>query len=384
MTFPGSLHSKLPNVGTTIFTVMSGLAAEHKAINLSQGFPDFDGYPELFELVNKQMKKGNNQYSPMAGAINLREAIAKKTEDLYGASYNPESEVTITAGATQAIYTAIAAVVQEDDEVIIFEPAYDCYAPAIELNGGKTIYMPLDAPSYTIDWTKLQKMVNHHTRMIILNTPHNPCGAMLGEEDIRQLERLTKNTDIIILSDEVYEHIIFDGRTHHSMARYPKLAERSFIVSSFGKTYHTTGWKIGYCIAPQNLTAEFRKVHQFNVFAVNTPMQHALAEFLADKDYYLNLGAFYQKKRDMFLELIKGSRFTWQPAEGTYFQLLGYKAISKEKDSEYAIRLTKEFGLASIPVSVFYHKPVDNYVLRFCFAKKEDTLEKAAAILKKI
>lgn len=384
MIFPGSLHSKLPNVGTTIFTVMSKLAGEHNAINLSQGFPDFDSYPELFELVNKHMKNGNNQYSPMAGAIVLREAIAKKTEELYRASYDPDSEITITAGATQAIYTAIAAVVQEDDEVIIFEPAYDCYGPAIELNGGKTIYMPLDPPSYTIDWSKLQKMINHHTRMIILNTPHNPCGSMLSAEDIKQLERLTKNTDIIILSDEVYEHIIFDGRTHHSMARYPNLAKRSFIVSSFGKTYHTTGWKIGYCIAPGNLMTEFRKVHQFNVFAVNTPMQHALAEFLSFKDHYLGLGKFYQEKRDLFLKLIRGSRFTYQPAEGTYFQLLNYKAISKEKDSDYAVRLTKEFALASIPVSVFYHKPVDNYVLRFCFAKKDETLEKAAAILKSI
>lgn len=384
MNFPNLINSKLPNVGTTIFTVMSKLAAENNAINLSQGFPDFSCNPDLIELVSKYMKAGNNQYAPMAGLIQLREMLAQKTEELYGAQYNPDTEITITAGATQAIYTAITAIIREGDEVIVFEPAYDCYQPAIELNGGKTIYLQLKAPNYSIDWEEVKKMMNHRTKMIIVNTPHNPTGSIMSAADMVMLQKLTKDTDIVIISDEVYEHIIFDGHAHQSVARYPHLAERSFIISSFGKTYHATGWKVGYCVAPQNLMNEFRKVHQFLVFSTNTPIQFALAEFLQQKNQYLELGNFYQKKRDYFISLIKYSRFEFTPSAGTYFQLLNYKKLSSEKDTDYAIRLTKEFKLAAIPISVFYHEGVDNHVLRFCFAKKEETLEKAAAIINTI
>jgi methionine aminotransferase len=382
--YPNVITSKLPRVGTTIFTVMSRLATEHSAINLSQGFPDFSSSEELIELVSKYMRDGFNQYAPMAGVMGLREIIAEKTVDLYGAKYDPESEITITAGATQAIYTAITAMVHEDDEVIIFEPAYDCYAPAIELNGGKPVYIQLKAPDYSIDWNQVKKLISHHTKMIIINTPHNPTGAVMTKKDMQELEKLVKNTEIVIVSDEVYEHIIFDGEEHQSVSRFPKLAERSFIISSFGKTFHTTGWKVGYCIAPANLMAEFRKVHQFLVFAVNTPIQMALAEFLKKKKNYNDLGKFYQKKRDHFNKLIKNSKFSFEPSPGTYFQLLKYEGMSKEKDTDYAVKLVKEAGIASVPVSVFYHKPTDNKVLRFCFAKKEETLEAAAAILCKI
>ncbi|MBL7884354.1 MAG: methionine aminotransferase [Bacteroidia bacterium] len=384
MNFPSLINSKLPNVGTTIFTVMSKLAADNNAINLSQGFPDFSCNPDLVELVSKYMKAGNNQYAPMAGLIQLREMLAQKTEELYGAKYNPDTEITITAGATQAIYTAITAIIREGDEVIVFEPAYDCYQPAIELNGGKTIYLQLKAPNYSIDWEEVKKVMNHRTKMIIVNTPHNPTGSILSAADMLMLQKLTKDTDIVIISDEVYEHIIFDNQVHQSVARYPHLAERSFIVSSFGKTYHATGWKIGYCVAPQNLMNEFRKVHQFLIFSTNTPIQYALAEFLQQKNQYIELGVFYQKKRDYFISLIKNSRFSFTPADGTYFQLLNYSQLSKEKDTEYAIRLTKEFKIASVPISVFYHEGEDNNVLRFCFAKKEETLEKAAEIINKI
>jgi len=384
MNFPNLINSKLPNVGTTIFTVMSKLAAENNAINLSQGFPDFSCNPDLIELVSKYMKAGNNQYAPMAGLIQLREMLAQKTEELYGAQYNPDTEITITAGATQAIYTAITAIIREGDEVIVFEPAYDCYQPAIELNGGKTVYLQLKAPSYSIDWEEVKKMMNHRTKMIIVNTPHNPTGSIMSAADMVMLQKLTKDTDIVIISDEVYEHIIFDGHAHQSVARYPHLAERSFIISSFGKTYHATGWKVGYCVAPQNLMNEFRKVHQFLVFSTNTPIQFALAEFLQQKNQYVELGNFYQKKRDYFISLIRNSRFELTPSAGTYFQLLNYKKLSSEKDTDYAIRLTKEFKLAAIPISVFYHEGVDNHVLRFCFAKKEETLEKAAAIINTI
>lgn len=384
MNYPNLINSKLPNIGTTIFTVMSKLAADHKAINLSQGFPDFSCNEELISLVNNYMKAGNNQYAPMAGLIGLREILSEKTEVLYGAKYDPESEITITSGATQAIYTAIAAIIHEGDEVIVFEPAYDCYQPAIALNGGKTIYMQLQAPDYSIDWEKVKKRINHHTKMIIINTPHNPTGSVMSSDDMIMLEKLIKGTDIVIISDEVYEHIIFDNRQHQSVARFPILAERSFIISSFGKTFHATGWKIGYCVAPKNLMTEFRKVHQFLVFSANTPIQFALADFLKQKNNYLELGAFYQQKRDYFIRAINTSRFELIPSAGTYFQLLNYKNMSMEKDTDYAIRLTKEFGIASIPISVFYHGQEDNQVLRFCFAKKEETLEKAAQILNRI
>lgn len=384
MKYPNLISSKLPNIGTTIFTVMSKLAADTNAINLSQGFPDFNCDEELISLVNKYMKEGKNQYAPMAGLPALREILSDKIESLHQTKYDAESEITITAGGTQAIYTAISSIIHEGDEVIIFEPAYDCYQPAIEMNGGKTIYLQLKAPNYTIDWNQVKKVINHRTRMIIINTPHNPTGSIMTKEDMQMLEKITKNTDIVIVSDEVYEHIIFDNQQHQSVSRFPKLAERSFIVSSFGKTFHTTGWKVGYCVAPKNLMAEFRKVHQFLVFCVNAPIQYALTEYLKDKNNYIGLNKFYQDKRDYFVKLLKNSKFEFTPSAGTYFQLLNYKKLSKEKDTDYAIRLTKEFGVASVPVSVFYHEPTDNHVLRFCFAKKEETLEKAAEILNKI
>jgi len=382
--FPFSLHSKLPRVGTSIFTIMSRMATEHGAINLSQGFPDFACSPLLIELVNKAMKNGHNQYAPMAGLPQLREKIAEKTFQLYNTTYNPETEITVTAGATQAIYTAIAAVVNEGDEVIVFTPAYDCYEPAIELHGGKPVFIQLQSPDYHIDWNTVRKMINQKTKMIIINTPHNPTGSILKENDIVELEKILAHNHIILLSDEVYEHIIFDNKPHLSMAKYPKLAEKSFIISSFGKTYHTTGWKIGYCLAPEALMTEFRKVHQYLVFCANTAIQHAYAEILNHKELYLQLPNFYQNKRDTFLHLIEGSRFKPLQTQGSYFQLLNYENISTENDVAFAEHLTKEYKIASIPVSVFYNQKTDNHVLRFCFAKENETLEKAAEILKRI
>jgi len=382
--YPSQIVSKLPKVGTTIFTVMSQLANEHKAINLSQGFPDFECSEELVKLVNQYMKKGMNQYAPMQGVMQLREAISAKMEALYGISYHPANEINITSGATQAIYSAITAVIREGDEVIVFEPAYDCYVPAIELNGGVPVYIQLKAPEYRIDWNEVKKRITRRTKMIIINSPHNPTGAVMSEADMKQLEKLTNNSEIIILSDEVYEHVIFDGAQHQSVCRYPKLAERSFVVYSYGKSYHVTGWKMGYVLAPENLMVEFRKNHQFLVFTSNTPIQYALADFMKQEQQYLEMPAFYQKKRDFFLEQIKGSKFTYIPSPGSYFQLLDYSTISKAKDTDFAIQLTKEHGVASVPTSVFYHKPVDNKLLRFCFAKKEETLEKAAERLRKI
>ncbi len=382
--FKGSIYSKLPRVGTTIFTQMSALANAENAINLSQGFPDFDCSDHLKHLVSEAIKKGHNQYAPMQGLMALREQIAIKTEQLYSGKYDPEKEITITAGATQAIFTAIAASIFEGDEVIIFTPAYDCYEPTIELVGGKCIYIELEFPEYRINWEVVKKVISQRTKMIIINTPHNPTGSILTSQDLATLEKLTEGTDILILSDEVYEHIIFDGYEHQSVARFPKLASRSFIISSFGKTYHTTGWKIGYCLAPEKLMTEFRKTHQYNVFSVSTPMQVAYAEFLKREEEYLQLKASYQEKRDLFLNAISGSRFIPKHSAGTYFQLLDYSQISDEKDTEYAIRLTKEFKIASIPVSVFYNRNIDHHVLRFCFAKNDETLEKAAEVLNKI
>ncbi|HXB40096.1 MAG TPA: methionine aminotransferase [Bacteroidia bacterium] len=382
--YNGVINSKLPAVGTTIFTIMSKLAQEQNAINLSQGFPDFNCSDKLVNLVSDYMKKGFNQYPPMQGAMPLRERISEMVEGLYGTSYSPDSEITITAGATQAIYTAISAFVREGDEVIVFEPAYDCYVPAIEMNGGKPIFVKLKQPDFSIDWQMVKKLVNHHTRMIIINTPHNPSGAVFKENDLKELEKLTRDTDVIVLSDEVYEHMYFNDTKHWSVVRSKFLAERSVLVSSFGKTVHTTGWKIGYVAAPANLMTEFRKVHQFLVFAVNHPIQMALAEFLKEKDNYSEVKNFYKQKRDLFAKLISGSRFSFEPSAGTYFQLLKYDAISKEKDTDFAIRLTKEHKIASVPLSVFYHLPEDNNFLRFCFAKKDETLEKAAEILCKL
>lgn len=378
------INTKFPGVGTSIFAVMSKMAAEHNAINLSQGFPDFNCSPQLIKLVEKYMKQGYNQYAPMEGIMPLRERIVEKTEEIYSKKYNPVTEVTITSGATEALFSAITAFVREGDEVIVFEPAYDSYVPAITMNGGRPIYIQLKHPYYSIDWDVVQRSITSRTRMIILNSPHNPTGAIFSSGDLEKLKKITANSNIIILSDEVYEHIIFDGYEHQSVARFPQLAERSIIISSFGKTYHTTGWKLGYCLAPEELMKEFRKVHQFVVFAVNTPAQYAVSEYLKYKDDYLQLGAFYQEKRDYFLKLISGTKFTVRPSCGTYFQLLGYEKITNEKDNDFAERLTKEFGVASIPVSVFYHEKRQNNVLRFCFAKSNETLEKAAERLLKL
>jgi methionine transaminase len=379
-----ALNSKLPGVGTTIFTKMSALAQEQSAVNLSQGFPDFEIDPNLIELVTAHMKAGSNQYAPMAGAITLREAIAAKIENLYNVKYNVDTEITVTAGATQAIYTAISAIINEGDEVIIFTPAYDCYEPAIELNGGKTVFVKLKSTDYTIDWTQVRKAVSEKTKMIILNTPHNPTGTVWSDADLKELAKLTQGTDIILLSDEVYEHIIFEGETHQSVLRDKFLRERSLVVSSFGKTFHITGWKLGYIAGPEFIMKEFRKVHQFNVFCCNHPMQQAIAEYISVEERYLDLGRFYEKKRDLFNQAASQSRFTIVPSMGTYFQLLDYSNITEEKDVDFAIRLTKEFKLASIPVSVFYNTSNDDKVLRFCFAKKNNTLERAGEILLKI
>ncbi len=379
--YPNTISSKLPKVGTTIFTVMSQLAKENEAVNLSQGFPDFPVSQVLIDLVYKYMSQGYNQYPPMPGVMQLRELIAEKMERLYSCSYNPEEEVTITAGGTQAIFTAIMATINEGDEVIIFTPAYDCYAPAVELAGGKLVYVQLKSSDYSIDWKQVKKVVSRHTKMILINSPHNPSGAVLKHADIQELIGITKDNDIIILSDEVYEHIIFDGETHQSMAKYPELANRSLIVYSFGKTFHVTGWKTGYAVGPSNLMAEFRKVHQFNVFTANAPIQYALAEYMSSSENYMHIHEVYQEKRNIFLSAVKASRFKLKPTKGTYFQLLDYSKISNEEDTALATRLTIEHKIASIPVSVFYHNPVQNSVLRFCFAKENDTLMKAGDIL---
>ncbi|MDH4206018.1 MAG: methionine aminotransferase, partial [Desulfobacteraceae bacterium] len=354
------------------------------AINLSQGFPDFDVHPDLVALVDKFMRSGHNQYAPMQGVQALRERIAEKVLELYHADYDPESEITVTSGATEALFAAISAVVQQRDEVIILEPAFDSYAPVIKLNGGIPVYVKYKFPDYRIDWDDVRNVLSSKTRLIILNSPHNPTGAVFTDVDISALKTILRDTDVLILSDEVYEHIIFDGVRHESVSRHPELVERSFVVSSFGKTYHTTGWKIGYCLAPAPLSKEFQRVHQFLTFASNTPIQYAYAQFMKNKDVYLSLSAFYQKKRDKFLSLIKNSRFKALPCRGTYFQMLDYSAISDESDVEFSKRLTIEHGVASIPPSVFYHDQVDHKVLRFCFAKKDETLEKAAEKLCKI
>ncbi|WP_166961123.1 methionine aminotransferase [Yeosuana marina] len=374
-------QSKLPHVGTSIFTVMSALASKHQAINLSQGFPDFESDPKLIDLVTKAMRKGYNQYAPMAGVFELREQIAEKFDLLYQSSYDSESEITITAGATQAISCIISAFVSKDDEVIIFKPAYDSYEPFIELNDGKTISIQLQHSQYNVDWEQVKEQITNRTKMIIINTPHNPSGSIFSKEDMLQLEAITNGTDIVVLSDEVYEHIIFDSEKHQSACLFPDLKSRSFVVASFGKTFHNTGWKVGYCCAPKELMSEFRKVHQFNVFCVNHPLQKGLAEYLKEPSYYLNLPQFYQEKRDLFLGLIESSRFKFLPSKGTYFQVLDYSDITTENDVEFAKRLTAESGIASIPLSVFNTNNLNNNVLRFCFAKSNETLKKAADIL---
>jgi methionine aminotransferase len=376
--------SKLPDLEITIFSVMTQLAIEHGAINLSQGFPDFDTYPELISLVEKYMSEGQNQYAPMQGVMTLRERIAEKVHDMYGAQYDPATEITVTSGATESVFAAISAVVQKDDEVIIFEPAYDAYAPIVQLNGGIPIFLQLEFPHYHIDWNKVQNTVNNKTKLIILNYPHNPTGAVLSKEDIANLSQIVEDTQTFIVSDEAYEHIIFDGLRHESISRHPQMARRSFVICSFGKTYHTTGWKIGYCLAPKPLTMELQKIHQYLTFASNTPIQMAYAEFMQNKDLYLDLPNFYQQKRDLFLSLISKSRFTPLPCKGTYYQMLDYSQISDEPEIVFAKRLTVEHGVAAIPPSALYHQKDDHNVLRFCFAKKAETLENAAEKLCRI
>lgn len=382
--FEGSIGNKLSRSGPSVFSVMTALANEHKALNLAQGFPDFDCNPDLKKMVSTAIDKGFNQYAPMPGLMSLRERIAEKTESLYTAVYNPDTEITIVPGATLGIYAAITALVRENDEVIVIEPAYDSYIPAVELAGGKAVVYEMQFPDYSIDWNQLKKLINIRTRMIIINTPHNPSGAILSAEDLQKLEKLVHGTDVIILSDEVYEHIIFDGFEHQSVARYPRLAQRSVVVSSFGKTYHTTGWKMGYLLAPANLTAQIRKVYQFMAFAANTPIQHAYAEILSRRDLFLELGDFYKQKRDLFRQGLKASKLKLFPCNGSYFQIVGYEKVSDMGDVDMAHWLTREKGLAAIPVSAFYLRKTDYKVLRFCFAKSEDTLNRASDILCKL
>lgn len=376
--------SKLPNVGTSIFTVMSALANEHNALNLSQGFPNFKSDQTLIDLVTNAMNSGYNQYAPMAGNLELRVAITNKFEKLYNTTYHPDYEITVTAGATQAIFTIISTFVKPNDEVIIFNPAYDCYGPAIELHGGKTISVQLEAPFYKVDWEEVSQKITSKTKMIIINTPHNPSGTIFSKDDMLKLETLLKGTNIILLSDEVYEHIIFDDEKHQSACLFPDLKSRSFIVASFGKTFHNTGWKLGYCCAPKELMDEFKKVHQFNVFCVNHPTQKGFADYLHEANHYLELSEFYQRKRDLFLNLIKDSRFKFIPAQGTYFQGLDYSNITMENDVDFAKHLTIEHKIASIPLSIFNTGNLDKKILRFCFAKTDETLKAAAEILNKV
>ena len=363
---------------------MSVLAAEHNAINLGQGFPDFLMDETLIALVNAAMQKGNNQYVHMNGLISLRERLAEKINYLYAAAVNPDSEITITPGGTYAIFTALTTVLQPRDEVIVFEPAYDSYIPTIEINGAIPVLISLTYPDYKIDWEMVKQKISSATKMIMLNSPHNPTGSVLSANDIVQLSAIVKDTGIFILSDEVYEHLIFDGLQHQSMLRYPDLLERSFVCFSFGKTYHCTGWKIGYCVAPAILMKEFRKIHQFNCFSCNSPVQFALTTFLQEREKYLQLGSFLQQKRDYFATLMLQTKFKALPSHGSYFQLYSYGDISNESEKDIAIRITKEYGVATIPVSVFYKAQTDNKVLRFCFAKKENTLEEAVNRLIKL
>ena len=372
------IESKLPDVGTTIFTVMSGLAQQHGAINLSQGFPNFNPSERLQRLVYEHMQRGANQYAPMAGLPVLRERIAEKMALMYGVSVDPEHEITVTAGGTQAIFCVMGAFVRPGDEVILIEPCYDSYRPSVEVMGGKVVTHALSAPDYRIHWPDVAALITPRTRVLCINTPQNPTGTLLRDEDMRALEQLLHNTDVLLMSDEVYEHLIFDGEPHACALRYPGLRERTLAVYSFGKTYHNTGWKTGYCVAPPELTKEFRKVHQFNVFCANHPMQAAFAEFMADPNEYLGLPAFYQQKRDVFQQAMTHTRFKALPSYGTYFQLYDYSAISDEPDLDFCKRLTVEHGVAAIPVSSFFTDQKDERVIRFCFAKTEDLLMQAA------
>lgn len=379
------IETKLPKVGTTIFTVMSQLAAEHKAINLGQGFPDFDGPERLREALTRAMAEGRNQYSAMAGVLKLREQIALKTERLYGHKVNADTEVTITSGATEALFNAIALLVRPGDEVVVLDPCYDCYEPAIELNGGRAVHVPLTLPDFSVDWQRVNEGCNKNTRAIIVNTPHNPSGAVFSTADLDALAEIARRHDIVVISDEVYEHIVFDGMPHQSVLRHPELAERSFVISSFGKTYHCTGWKIGYCVAPAAMSNEFRKVHQYVTFCTFQPAQWALAEVLeAEPEHYLQLPAFYQAKRDRFRSLLSASRFDLLPVSGAYFQIVDYSRISERDDLSFCEWLTREHGVAAIPVSAFYETPPEMRLIRFCFAKTDPTLIAAAEKLARV
>ncbi|HCZ34445.1 MAG TPA: aminotransferase [Cytophagales bacterium] len=379
-----NLNSRLPDVGTSIFTVMSRMALEHGAINLSQGFPDFPVSEEIVDLIYKYLKAGHNQYAPMPGTPALRQAIAEVVAQTYNRSTDFETEVTITAGGTEALFSTIAAFVQQGDEVIVFDPAYDSYDPSIRLNGGIPKHIALRPPHFAIDWQQIKDTITPRTRLIIVNTPHNPTGSILREADLKQLEAIAQTNNIIVLSDEVYERIIFDGHSHESVLKYPALANHCVAVFSFGKTFHATGWKVGYAVAPPHLTQEIRKAHQFITFSVNTPVQLALAEYLATPDHYLQLGQFYQRKRDYFLNVIKGTSLKPLPCYGSYFQLLSYAGVKTLPEKEMAEWMTKELKLAPIPVSAFYQKGDNQQLLRFCFAKSETTLEKAGQILRKL
>ena len=378
------LNSRLPKVGTTIFSVMSALAAQKGAVNLGQGFPDFECAPAIIDAVTEAMRAGHNQYPPMAGVPALRAAISAKIEALYGCQYNAEHEITVTAGATQALATTIFSVVQPGDEVIVIEPVFDCYVPTIELAGGIPVLISLEAPAYAIPFERIAAAITPKTRLIMINTPHNPTGTIWTEADMHKLEDIVRGTDILICSDEVYEHMVFDGVRHESVARHPELARRSFVISSFGKTYHVTGWKVGYVAAPRALMDEFRKLHQFNVFTVNTPMQHGLATYMANPAPYLELSAFYQQKRDYFRAGLTGTRFKLLPCSGTYFQCVDYSAISSMPEADFAQWLTAEIGVAAIPVSAFYQAGHESGVVRFCFAKREETLALALERLAKV
>ena len=378
------LSSKLPHVGTTIFTVMSKLAMEHGALNLGQGFPGFPMDHRLCDLVHEQMRANRNQYAPMPGVPELRSLLAKKMQAAYGFSYDADAEITITAGGTQAIFTIITALVHAGDEVLSFAPAYDCYAPAVELQGAAMKWVNLRYPDYRIDWQQVRAQITPRTRMIIINTPHNPTGMCMTEADMLELQSIAEEHDLLVLSDEVYEHIVFDGARHESVARYPQLAKRSLVVYSFGKTFHNTGWKMGYVCAPAELTAEVRKVHQYNVFSVNTPVQYALAEYMSDAKTYAGISEMYEAKRNVFVHALQGSRFVLKPAAGAYFQLLDYSAITDEGDVEFAKRLTREKKITGVPCSVFFPDLQDDKVLRFCFAKNNDELLRAAEILRSI
>lgn len=378
------IKSRLPEVGTSIFTVMSKMALDHGAINLSQGFPDFPVSEELIELIYANMKAGHNQYAPMPGAPPLKQSIAKVVFETYNRVTDPDTDIIITAGGTEALYSAITAFVREGDEVIILDPAYDSYDPSVRLNGGVPIHVNLVAPAFQVPWDEIRSKITKRTVAIMINTPHNPTGSVMSEADMKSLEKIAIEHDLLVISDEVYERLIYEGKKHESVLKYPELSKRSIACFSFGKTFHATGWKVGYTVAPANLTSEIRKTHQFITFAVNTPVQLAIATYLQKPENYVNLGKFYQAKRDFFLEQIKGSSFETLPCYGSYFQLLSYKNISKKSEIEMAEWMTKEHKVASIPVSVFYKDGTNQHLLRFCFAKREETLEKAAKILRKL